>query len=83
MLDFDLQAQAQAARFIRQIFQTEPFASMAGSETSPGLSSVAAGADDQGWSSFIKNNCMFLSTRVDAKENIVLILRRSVKLPPN
>ncbi|KAJ5980652.1 hypothetical protein N7481_007950 [Penicillium waksmanii] len=56
MLDFDLQAQTQAARFIRQLFQTEPFASMAGSETSPGLSSVAADADDQGWSSFIKNN---------------------------
>lgn len=60
MLDFDLQAQAQAARFIRRLFQTEPFASMAGSETSPGFSSVAADANDQGWSQFIKNNCMSL-----------------------
>lgn len=58
MLEFDLQAQVQAARFIRQLFKTQPFADMAGSETKPGLSSVAADADDQGWTSFIKNNCM-------------------------
>lgn len=58
MLDFDLHAQVQAARFIRQLFKTEPFAAMAGAETSPGLSTVSAMADDQRWSSFIKNNCM-------------------------
>ncbi|KAJ6098746.1 hypothetical protein N7467_000281 [Penicillium canescens] len=56
MLDFDLHAQIQAARFIRELFKTEPFADMAGNETSPGLSVVAAGADDQGWSNFIKQN---------------------------
>ncbi|KAJ5298380.1 uncharacterized protein N7443_006500 [Penicillium atrosanguineum] len=56
MLDFDLQAQVQAARFIRQLFNTEPFAAMAGAETKPGLSTVSATADDQGWSPFIKNN---------------------------
>lgn len=59
MLDFDLHAQVQAARFIRELFKTEPFANMAGDETSPGHSVVAAGADDQGWSNFIKQNCMF------------------------
>lgn len=58
MLGFDLHAQVQAARFIRQLFKTEPFADMAGAETSPGLSTVAADADDQGWAPFIKNNCM-------------------------
>ncbi|KAJ5194869.1 uncharacterized protein N7498_008307 [Penicillium cinerascens] len=56
MLDFDLHAQIQAARFIRQLFKTEPFADMAGAETKPGFSTVAANANDQGWSSFIKNN---------------------------
>ncbi|KAJ5546155.1 hypothetical protein N7494_003740 [Penicillium frequentans] len=56
MLDFDLHAQAQAARLIREIFKTEPFADMAGEETSPGLSTVAANSDDEGWSSFLKSN---------------------------
>ncbi|KAJ5670514.1 uncharacterized protein N7477_005877 [Penicillium maclennaniae] len=56
MLDFDLHAQVQAARFIRQLFKTEPFAALAGAETKPGISTVPAMADDQGWSSFIKNN---------------------------
>ncbi|CAG8060571.1 unnamed protein product [Penicillium salamii] len=56
MLDFDLHAQVEAARFIREIFKTEPFASMSGAETSPGLSTVAATAEDEGWSDFIKQN---------------------------
>ncbi|CAI7611892.1 unnamed protein product [Penicillium glandicola] len=56
MLDFDLHAQAQAARFIREIFQTKPLADMSGAETSPGLSTVSAGADDEGWADFIKGN---------------------------
>ncbi|CAG8306625.1 unnamed protein product [Penicillium salamii] len=56
MLDFDLHAQVEAARFIREIFKTEPFASMSGAETSPGLSTVAATAGDEGWSDFIKQN---------------------------
>ncbi|KAJ6005745.1 hypothetical protein N7451_003689 [Penicillium sp. IBT 35674x] len=56
MLDFDLHAQVQAARLIREIFKTEPFADMAGEETSPGLSTVAANSDDEGWSSFLKSN---------------------------
>jgi choline dehydrogenase-like flavoprotein len=60
MLDFDLHAQVEAARFIREIFKTKPFADMAGAETSPGFSTVAATAGDNGWSDFIKNNCMFL-----------------------
>lgn len=60
MLDFDLHAQIQAARFIRRLFKTEPFADMAGAETSPGISKVAADANDHGWASFIKNNCMQL-----------------------
>ncbi|KAJ5496410.1 Glucose-methanol-choline oxidoreductase [Penicillium fimorum] len=56
MLDFDLHAQVQAARFIREVFKTKPFADMAGAETSPGLSTVAAGANDEGWADFIKDN---------------------------
>lgn len=59
MLDFDLHAQVEAARFIREVFNTEPFAGMAGAETSPGLSAVAATAGDEGWSDFIKNNCKY------------------------
>lgn len=60
MLEFDLHAQVQAARFIRQLLKTEPLAAMAGTETSPGLSTVPAEADDQGWSSSIKDNCRFM-----------------------
>lgn len=74
MLDFDLHAQIQAARFIRELFKTEPFADMAGNETSPGLSVVAAGADDQGWSNFIKQNCMFNPVNFIVKRAIVNVL---------
>ncbi|KAJ5746209.1 hypothetical protein N7520_011391 [Penicillium odoratum] len=56
MLDFDLHAQVEAARFIREIFKTEPFADMAGNETSPGFSTVAVSSGDEGWSSFLKSN---------------------------
>ncbi|KAJ5939328.1 hypothetical protein N7466_002462 [Penicillium verhagenii] len=56
MLDFDLHAQVQAARLIRDIFKTEPFADMAGAETSPGYSTVSADSGDEGWSSFLKSN---------------------------
>ncbi|KAJ5807448.1 Glucose-methanol-choline oxidoreductase [Penicillium robsamsonii] len=56
MLDFDFHAQVQAARFIREVFKTKPLADMAGAETSPGLSTVAADADDEGWTDFIKGN---------------------------
>lgn len=63
MLDFDFEAQVQAARFIRDLFKTEPFAGLAGEETSPGLSTVSANAKDQEWSSFIKNNCKFMLYR--------------------
>jgi len=59
MLEFDLQAQIQAARFIREVFKTEPFASMAGSETKPGFSDVAADASDEGWAAFIKSSCTY------------------------
>ena len=58
MLDFDLHSQIEAARFIRKSLKTEPLASMAGEETSPGLSSVAADAEDEGWAAFIKSKCM-------------------------
>lgn len=58
MLDFDLHSQVQAARFIRELFQTEPLADMAGAETSPGFSTVAANAGDEGWASFLKSHCM-------------------------
>lgn len=47
MLDFDLHAQVQAARLIRQLFKTELFADMVGAETSPGRSAFAADANDE------------------------------------
>ncbi|KAJ5279272.1 hypothetical protein N7478_004644 [Penicillium angulare] len=56
MLDFDFHAQVESARFIRKLFKTEPFADMAGAETSPGLSTVSANANDEGWSSFLKSS---------------------------
>lgn len=57
MLDFDLHSQAEAARFIRKIFKTEPFADTAGAETTPGLSTVAANANDSSWATYLKANC--------------------------
>lgn len=87
MLDFDLHAQAQAARFIRDIFKTEPFADMAGAEITPGLSTVAAGADDKAWSTFIYSKCTCI-VRL-AERNLVgmslLTFRftRPIKLPPD
>lgn len=57
MLDFDLHAQAQVARFIRELFKTEPFAPMAGAETSPGYSSVPSNATDSEWAPYLKANC--------------------------
>lgn len=59
MLDFDLQAQVQVARFIRDLFKTEPLADTAGAETSPGYSNVASNATDSEWSPFILGNCTF------------------------
>lgn len=59
MLDFDLQSQAEAARFIRKLFKTEPFANTAGEETAPGLSTIPAGADDASWASYLKSHCTF------------------------
>ncbi|KAJ9273896.1 CAZyme family AA3 [Paecilomyces variotii] len=56
MLDFDLHAQAQVARFIRELFKTEPFAPMAGAETSPGYSSVPSNATDSEWAPYLKAN---------------------------
>ncbi|KAL1870108.1 hypothetical protein Plec18167_007626 [Paecilomyces lecythidis] len=56
MLDFDLQAQAQVARFIREIFKTQPFAPMAGAETSPGYSSVPSNATDSEWAPYLTAN---------------------------
>lgn len=57
MLDFDFEAQVQAARFIREVFNTEPLGDTAGSETTPGLSAVPADADDEAWADFIKGKC--------------------------
>lgn len=87
MLDFDLHSQVEAARFIREIFKTEPFADMVGPETSPGLSTVAAGAEDEGWADFIKGQCTCI-IRVSGRfvEGILLLtfyLTRPIKLPPD
>lgn len=66
MLDFDVQSQAQAARFIRELYKTEPFTDDVGEETTPGLSKVSAGANDAGWASFLTFTCKFSYTLVSS-----------------
>lgn len=87
MLEFDLHAQVEAARFIREIFKTEPFADMAGAETSPGLSTVAAGADDEGWADFIKSKCTciirFAERCLEELPSLTFHSTRPIKLPPD
>jgi choline dehydrogenase-like flavoprotein len=76
MLDFDLHAQVQAARFIRQLFETKPLAEMTGAETSPGQAVVVADADDEVWSSFIKNNCKICLLLISFVGYIISLLTR-------
>lgn len=52
MLDYDTTLQVETAKFIREVFATEPFASLAGTETTPGFDAVAADADEQTWKSW-------------------------------
>lgn len=49
MLDYDTELQVETAKFIRDVFATEPFASLAGTEATPGFDVVAADADMQTW----------------------------------
>lgn len=49
MLDYDLELQVQTAKFIRQVFATEPFAALAGTELSPGFDAVPQDADMAAW----------------------------------
>lgn len=77
MLDFDLHSQAEASRFIRKVFKTKPLADVAGEETEPGLSSVAADAGDEGWSSFIKSKCTSSLSLSSSKRQIVTSADRS------
>ncbi|CAN8105893.1 unnamed protein product [Discula destructiva] len=52
MLDYDVELQVQTAKFIREVFATEPFAQFAGSETTPGFASVPADASAATWKSW-------------------------------
>lgn len=49
MLDYDTALQVETAKYIREIFATEPFAAIAGTETTPGFAAVAPDADEQTW----------------------------------
>ncbi|ROW03691.1 hypothetical protein VMCG_05356 [Cytospora schulzeri] len=49
MLDYDLELQIATAKFIREVFATEPFAAVAGTETTPGFDVIAADADRATW----------------------------------
>jgi choline dehydrogenase-like flavoprotein len=49
MLDWDITEQIGTAQFIRKLFATEPFASLVGEETKPGLDVVPANATDAQW----------------------------------
>lgn len=49
MLDYDVELQIETAKFIRDVFATEPFASVAGTETTPGFDAVAEDADETTW----------------------------------
>ncbi|ORY67689.1 GMC oxidoreductase [Pseudomassariella vexata] len=55
MLDWDLQEQAQTARFIRKMYATAPLAGMVLDETRPGLDTVSAAADDAEWAAWLKS----------------------------
>jgi hypothetical protein len=87
MLDFDFEAQVQAARFIREVFNTEPLGDMAGAETTPGLSTVPADADDEAWADFIKGKCKciprFAERRLEGIPLLTFHLTRPVKLSPD
>ncbi|KAJ4396629.1 hypothetical protein N0V93_000850 [Gnomoniopsis smithogilvyi] len=52
MLDYDLELQVQTAKFIREVFATEPFAAVAGTESTPGLDVVPQDADMTTWKSW-------------------------------
>jgi choline dehydrogenase-like flavoprotein len=54
MLDWDVHSQVQVARFIRELYAAEPFAALIGEETSPGLQTVPASADDDTWAAWLK-----------------------------
>ncbi|KAJ5894668.1 hypothetical protein N7495_006359 [Penicillium taxi] len=55
MLDFDLYSQVAAAKFIRKLYKTQPFAAIVQGETSPSLSTIAASASEDGWSTWLKS----------------------------
>lgn len=52
LLDYDLDLQVETAKFIREVMATQPFAAIAGTETTPGFDVVAADADDETWASW-------------------------------
>lgn len=49
MLDYDVELQVATAKFIREVFATEPFAAIAGTETTPGFDVIATDADAATW----------------------------------
>lgn len=52
MLDYDTELQVATAKFIRDVFATEPFAGLAGTESTPGFDVVARDADEATWKSW-------------------------------
>ncbi|ROW17100.1 hypothetical protein VPNG_01394 [Cytospora leucostoma] len=55
MLDYDTELQISVAKFIREVFATEPFAALAGTETTPGFDVVSSEADEATWKDWAVN----------------------------
>ncbi|RDW92308.1 glucose oxidase [Coleophoma crateriformis] len=59
MLDWDVTGQIQVAKFIREIFATQPFAGLLGTETKPGFDVVPQNATNAQWQAW--NNGVYRS----------------------
>ncbi|QSZ33348.1 hypothetical protein DSL72_002936 [Monilinia vaccinii-corymbosi] len=55
-LDSDASSQIATAKFIRSLYSTAPLSTLAGSETRPGLSTVAEDAAEAEWFEWVKAN---------------------------
>ena len=53
MVDYDIELQVSTAKFMRDVFSTGPFASVAGTETSPGYDALPTDASFEAWTSWV------------------------------
>ncbi|KAB8288171.1 hypothetical protein EYC80_010177 [Monilinia laxa] len=52
--DWDITSQVATAKFIRSLYSTAPLSTLVGSETKPGLDTIAADATDAEWFEWVK-----------------------------